>query len=119
VEAGKADGVLKITRPQPKPAGLKSSAPAIVQWRHNASMNRAYDEFCGDVATEKRDSLLFSAKNVVFPAVVTRDNVKSTFDNSAAGAPLFPFANTQQVSIGSGWSPFGGFLDGLLVLSIR
>jgi len=118
VEAGKADGVLKITRPQPKPVGLKSSAPAIVQWRHNASMNRAYDEFCGDVATEKRDSLLFSAKNVVFPAVVTRDNVKSTFDNSAAGAPV----SVRQHAAGEHrleMEPFGGCLDGLLVLSMR
>lgn len=82
-------------------------------------MNHTYDEFGDGVAVEEREALLFSAKNVVFPAVATRDNVKRTFDNSAAGAPLFPFANTQQVIIGSRWSPFGGCLDGLPVLSIR
>jgi hypothetical protein len=115
VEAGIADGVLKITRPYTTPVGLKPSAPAIVQLGHNASMNRAYDEFCGDVVVEEREALFFSAKNVVFP---TRDNVKSTFDNSAAGAPV----SVRQHAAGEHrleMESFGGCLDGLLVLSMR
>jgi hypothetical protein len=97
VTAGKSDGVLKVHR-EKEPTGTKETSQQMAQWRHNVAINKALDEFYGVMDDDERNKVLFSTKNVVFPAVTTPANLKSTFPIGAKSA-LFPFENTQQVGL--------------------